>query len=406
MTRIVFVNAKDMVQLMAEWPEWRTVRVHHENLYPATGFDVILAARPWEVKHVRHLASLLGTKKIEDPRTLFARGILMRADEVALVVPVDESYEAGGKTLLPLTGGGARGGGKTPLPLTGGGAGGGGKTPLPLMSRLAVFDRSPLWRERFWYFCKMPRRPIDTLHLVKRLQEAGFSPAQAEAQVEVLLELYALQETATKSDLKKLRILSKKDIAQTEARLQAEIRETEARLQAEIRETEARLQAEIEKVRSELRETEARLQAEIRETEARLRAEIEKVRLELRETETRLQAEIRETEARLQAEIQKLRIDLQKTEAQLKADTEKLRYEVEALRLEVEKLKISLQETEKRLTLNIQETEKRLLLNIQETEARLRTDILRAQVRIVLWIAGLIAAQIPIFYLLRRFLLP
>jgi len=395
MTRIVFVNAKDMVQLMAEWPEWRTVRVHHENLYPATGFDVILAARPWEVKHVRHLASLLGTKKIEDPRTLFARGILMRADEVALVVPVDESYEAGGKTLLPLTGGGARGGGKTPLPLTGGGAGGGGKTPLPLMSRLAVFDRSPLWRGRFWYFCKMPRRPIDTLHLVKRLQEAGFSPAQAEAQVEVLLELYALQDAATKSDLKKLRILSKKDIAQTEARLQAEIRETEARLQAEI-----------EKVRSELRETEARLQAEIRETEARLRAEIEKVRLEIRETETRLQAEIRETEARLQAEIQKLRIDLQKTEAQLKADIEKLRYEVEALRLEVEKLKISLQETEKRLTLNIQETEKRLLLNIQETEARLRTDILRAQVRIVLWIAGLIAAQIPIFYLLRRFLLP
>jgi uncharacterized protein Smg (DUF494 family) len=77
----------------------------------------------------------------------------------------------------------------------------------------------------------MPRRPIDTLHLVKRLQEAGFSPAQAEAQVEVLLELYALQETATKSDLKKLRILSKKDVAQTEARLQAEIRETEARLQ-------------------------------------------------------------------------------------------------------------------------------------------------------------------------------
>jgi hypothetical protein len=388
MTRIVFVNAQDMVQLTAEWPEWRTVRIHHENLYPATGFDVILAARPCEVEYVRLLARLLGTKKIEDPRTLFARGILRRADEVALVVPVGESYEAGGKTSLPLTGREAGGGGNAyPTPP---------QALLPrqkahatqlhkrLMNRLPVFDRSPLWRERFWYFCKMPRRPIDTLHLVKRLQEAGFSPAQAEAQVEVLLELYALQETATKSDLKKLRILSKKDVAQTEARLQAEIRETEARLQAEI-----------EKVRLELRETEARLQAEIRETEARLRAEIEKVRLELRETE-----------ARLQAEIQKLRIDLQKTEAQLKADTEKLRYEVEALRLEVEKLKISLQETEKRLTLNIQETEKRLLLNIQETEARLRTDILRAQVRIVLWIAGLIAAQIPIFYLLRRFLLP
>ena len=179
----------------------------------------------------------------------------------------------------------------------------------------------------------MPRLPINTLHLVKRLQEAGVPPAQAEAQVEVLLELYTLQETATKSDLKKLRLLSKKDIAQTEARLQAEI---------------------------------------------------DKVRLELRETE-----------ARLQAEIQKLQIDLRQTESHLKADIEKLRYEVETIRLEVEKLKISLQETEKRL-----------LLNIQETEARLRTDILRSQVRIILWIAGLIAAQIPIFYLLRHFLLP
>jgi chromosome segregation ATPase len=189
------------------------------------------------------------------------------------------------------------------------------------------------------YLCLMPRLPIDTLHLVKRLQEAGFSPAQAEAQVEVLLELYALQETATKSDLKKLRIRSKKDIAQTEARLWAEIQETEARLRAEIQKTEARLRAEIQ-------ETEARLRAEIQEVSTRLRADIEK-----------------------------------------------LRAEVENNRLEVEKLKIALQETEKRL-----------LLHLQETEARLRADIWRMQVRIILWIAGLIAAQIPIFYLLRHFL--
>ncbi len=190
---------------------------------------------------------------------------------------------------------------------------------------------------RFCYFCQMPRLPINTLHLVKRLQEAGVPPAQAEAQIEVLLDLYALQEAATKSDLKKLRLLTKKDIAKTEARLQAEIRETEARLQAEV---------------------------------------------------------------------QKLQVDLRQTEARLKADVEKLRYEVETIRLEVEKLKLSLQETEKRLSITIQETEKRLLLSNQETEARLRTDILRAQVRIILWIAGLIAAQIPIFYLLRHFLLP
>jgi hypothetical protein len=216
----------------------------------------------------------------------------------------------------------------------------------------------------------MPRRPIDTLHLVKRLQEAGFSPAQAEAQVEVLLELYALRETATKSDLKKLRILSKKDIAQTEARLQAEIRETEARLQAEI-----------EKVRLELRETEARLQAEIRETEARLCSPSGRdSKTPDRPAKDRSAAQSRHRKAPLRG----------RSPPPGSGKTQNLPSELN---------------TEKRLTLNIQETEKRLLLNIQETEARLRTDILRAQVRIVLWIAGLIAAQIPIFYLLRRFLL-
>jgi hypothetical protein len=84
-------------------------------------------------------------------------------------------------------------------------------------------------REAFCYLCLMPRLPIDTFHLIKRLQEAGFSPAQAEAQVEVLLELYALQETAKKKDVIKLRFLVKKDIALTQAKLRAELQEVEAR---------------------------------------------------------------------------------------------------------------------------------------------------------------------------------
>lgn len=184
----------------------------------------------------------------------------------------------------------------------------------------------------------MPRLPIDTFHLIKRLQEAGFSPAQAEAQVEVLLQLYALQETAKKKDVIKLRFLVKRDIALTQAKLQ---------------EVEAKLRAEIEKVR-----------ADVREIESRLRVEIEKVH-----------AEVRETEARLRVEL------------------EKVRAEVENNRLEVEKLRLTLQETEKRF-----------LLHLNETEARLRTDILRAQVRVIMWVAGLIAAQIPIFYLLKSLL--
>ncbi len=137
------MNAQDMVQLTAEWPEWRTVRIHHENLCPATGFDVILAARPCEVEYILPLARLLGTKKIEESRTLFASGILRRADEVALVVPVDESYEAGGKTPLPLTGGGAGAGGKTPQAILPRKKAHATQLHKRLMNRLAVFDRSP-----------------------------------------------------------------------------------------------------------------------------------------------------------------------------------------------------------------------------------------------------------------------
>jgi len=164
----------------------------------------------------------------------------------------------------------------------------------------------------------MARLPIDTLTIVKRLQEAGFALPQAEAQVQVLLDLIALQESATKTDIRKLRILSKKDIRETESKLRKEIQETEAKLRKEIQETEKRLEAKIQ------------------ETEARLRKEI--------------------------------------------------------------------QETEKRLEAKIQETEKRFQLQLQETEARIRTDIYRSQARVVFWVAGLIAAQIPIFYFLQHYL--
>jgi nucleosome binding factor SPN SPT16 subunit len=142
----------------------------------------------------------------------------------------------------------------------------------------------------------MARLPIDTLTIVKRLQEAGFALPQAEAQVQVLLDLIALQESATKTDIRKLRILSKKDIRETESKLRKEIQETEAKLRKEI------------------------------------------------------------------------------------------------------------QETEKRLEAKIQETEKRFQLQLQETEARIRTDIYRSQARVVFWVAGLIAAQIPIFYFLQHYL--
>ncbi|MDT7942579.1 MAG: DUF1640 domain-containing protein [Bacteroidota bacterium] len=109
----------------------------------------------------------------------------------------------------------------------------------------------------------MARLPLDTLRLAKRLEEAGFPPAQAEAQIQVLIELLTMQEAATKTDIQKLRLRTKRDLRLTEAQLRKEIQQLEAQLRKEIQETEARLRAEIEKVQLQMKEMEARLRAEI-----------------------------------------------------------------------------------------------------------------------------------------------
>jgi hypothetical protein len=87
MTRIVFVSAQDMVQMMSACPEWEIVSFHYEDAHSVTGCRVILAARPHEAKHLNDLATLLGTCKIEDPRILLVTGEVCKADELAFVVP-------------------------------------------------------------------------------------------------------------------------------------------------------------------------------------------------------------------------------------------------------------------------------------------------------------------------------
>jgi uncharacterized protein YlxW (UPF0749 family) len=105
----------------------------------------------------------------------------------------------------------------------------------------------------------MARLPLDTLRLAKRLEEAGFPPAQAEAQIQVLIELLTMQEAATKTDIQKLRLRIKRDL-----------RLTEAQLRKEIQAMEARLRAEIEKFQLQMKEMETRLRAEIRRSYNRI----------------------------------------------------------------------------------------------------------------------------------------
>jgi uncharacterized protein with gpF-like domain len=157
----------------------------------------------------------------------------------------------------------------------------------------------------------MARLPLDTLRLAKRLEEAGFPPAQAEAQIQVLIELLTMQEAATKTDIQKLRLRTKRDLRLTEAQLRKEIQQLEAQLRKEIQQLETQL-------RNEIQQLDAQIRKEIQETEARLRAEIQ--------------------------------------------------------------------------------------LQMKEVETRLRAEIYRSHNRVIFWVAALIAAQIPIFYLLKRLL--
>ncbi len=86
MTRIVFVNARDMVQMMNACPEWDLVSFHYEEARPVVDRRVIIAARPHEAKDLNDLATLLGACKIEDPSILLATGELCKANELAFVV--------------------------------------------------------------------------------------------------------------------------------------------------------------------------------------------------------------------------------------------------------------------------------------------------------------------------------
>jgi hypothetical protein len=86
MTRIVFVNAREMVEMINACPEWKVVSFHYEDAHPIADYRVIVAARPHEAKHLKDLAVLLGAYQIKDPRILLATGEISRANELAFVI--------------------------------------------------------------------------------------------------------------------------------------------------------------------------------------------------------------------------------------------------------------------------------------------------------------------------------
>jgi ribosomal protein L29 len=101
--------------------------------------------------------------------------------------------------------------------------------------------------------------PIDTLKLARRLRDAGFNEAQAEAVAD------AVREGAEGGDL-----VTKGDLALTTAELRAEIAELRSELRAEI----AELRSEIAGVQSELKAEIAAVRSELKADIAALKTEL------------------------------------------------------------------------------------------------------------------------------------
>ena len=97
----------------------------------------------------------------------------------------------------------------------------------------------------------MAATTFDTLTYAKKLQEAGFTAQQAEAQAEALRAVVD-ENLATKRDLKDLEAALRTDLKEMETALRTDLKEMEAALRSDLKELETRLLHEIELVRRDV----------------------------------------------------------------------------------------------------------------------------------------------------------
>jgi 50S ribosomal subunit-associated GTPase HflX len=91
---------------------------------------------------------------------------------------------------------------------------------------------------------------LDTLDIAKRLKEAGFNDAQAEAVTTVFRDVRTadLAPLATKADIDRLEAATRADIQ----RLESEMQRLAAATKADIQRLEARMDSQIELLRRDL----------------------------------------------------------------------------------------------------------------------------------------------------------
>ena len=185
---------------------------------------------------------------------------------------------------------------------------------------------------------------VDSLAYARKLEQAGFSRQQAEAQAEVFQEqgerlraalqpILAFYEEATRKDL-----ATRGDVLDT----RLEIEKVRADLKSDIETT----RVEVEKVRADLTTRIEQIRAELKSDIETTRAEVEKVRADLTTRIEQIRAELKSDIESTRAEVEKVRADLttriEQVSADLRTEIEKVRAEVEKVRVDVEKSKYAL----------------------------------------------------------------
>lgn len=163
---------------------------------------------------------------------------------------------------------------------------------------------------------------FDNRHYVSRLEQAGFTRPQAEAQAEVLTEYSETLRAALQPLLRFYEETAHKDLA-----TRSDVLDT--RLEIE------RVRSETEKIRAEVEKIRADLKIDIETTRAGLKTDIETTRAELK-------ADIETTRADVEKVRAELKVDIEKVRSELKTDIEKVRAEVEKSKFDLLKWQIGI----------------------------------------------------------------
>ena len=134
---------------------------------------------------------------------------------------------------------------------------------------------------------------FDNRNYVSRLEQAGFTRMQAEAQTEVLTEYSETLRAALQPLLRFYEETAHKDLA----------------TKGDVLDT----RLEIEKVRAEVEKVRADLKVDIETT----RVEVEKVRAEVEKVRADLKVDIERVRSDLKADIEKIRADVEKNKFDL-----------------------------------------------------------------------------------------